>query len=192
MIDWSTYFTYDSVSGQLIWKRRPSELFNSTTRANSWNTRFSGKAAGCSTSRSRRVNVMIGGKLYAAHRVIWEMVHGPIPQGKIIDHVNGDYLDNRLHNLRLATTSENNANCRAHSKQPFGYMGVSYSSRSKKWLVVISIKGKSKRVGEFKCIHEAAEAYNAAATARSGPFARVNRIQRPSNSGGSSVGRALV
>ncbi len=43
----------------------------------------------------------------SAHRMIWEAVHGPIPDGLQINHKNGVKHDNRLCNLELVTCSEN-------------------------------------------------------------------------------------
>ena len=42
-----------------------------------------------------------------AHRLIWESVHGQIPLGLAINHINGIKTDNRIKNLELATLSEN-------------------------------------------------------------------------------------
>jgi hypothetical protein len=42
-----------------------------------------------------------------AHRLVWESVNGPIPDGMQINHRNGIKTDNRLENLELATASEN-------------------------------------------------------------------------------------
>jgi hypothetical protein len=42
-----------------------------------------------------------------AHRVMWESVHGPIPAGMQINHINGIKGDNRIANLELVTPSEN-------------------------------------------------------------------------------------
>lgn len=42
-----------------------------------------------------------------AHRLIWEVVHGPIPDGMQINHINGIKTDNRIANLELVTPSEN-------------------------------------------------------------------------------------
>lgn len=42
-----------------------------------------------------------------AHRIVWEAVHGPIPDGLEINHKNGVKTDNRIDNLELVTKSEN-------------------------------------------------------------------------------------
>lgn len=42
-----------------------------------------------------------------AHRLIWEAVHGPVPDGLEINHKNGCKTDNRIENLELVTRGEN-------------------------------------------------------------------------------------
>lgn len=53
------------------------------------------------------VEISSAGMVGLAHRMIWESVHGPIPQGMQINHINGIKTDNRIVNLELVTPSEN-------------------------------------------------------------------------------------
>jgi hypothetical protein len=58
------------------------------------------------------------------HRLVWELVNGPIPEGMDVDHINNDRLDNRIENLRLATRSQNLANTPDRYENQHGYRGV--------------------------------------------------------------------
>ena len=46
-------------------------------------------------------------KRYHVHRFVWECFNGPIPNDKVIDHINNDKMDNRLSNLQLMSQQEN-------------------------------------------------------------------------------------
>ncbi len=95
---------------------------------------------------------------------------------KLIDHRNGDSLDDRRTNLRRASRSQNSSNKkitkskRATSK----YRGVSYFPRTGRWWSRIKCRGKSIHLGYFKSEIDAARAYDAAAKKYHKDFARLN------------------
>jgi hypothetical protein len=91
------------------------------------------------------------------------------PPGALVDHVNGDTLDNRRENLRVATHAENSQNKRKISK---GFKGV-YERRGH-WIASIAACGTRVRLGSFATPEEAAMAYDDGARKWHGPFARVN------------------
>lgn len=84
------------------------------------------------------------------------------PPGVLVDHVNGDGLDNRRANLRLCSPSENNANKRVR--------GTS-RSRSGKWVARVKKDGVLHWLGTFADEAEAAEAYRVARATLFGAFA---------------------
>lgn len=88
-----------------------------------------------------------------------------------IDHKNGDGLDNRRENLRIASSSENNRNRRKKSGAASRYKGV--SEHYGKWSATIW-SGRKMWLGRFDTEEEAARAYDEAARRLHGEFARVN------------------
>ena len=96
-----TCFSYAPDTGYLFWKER-------TDASNAWNARFPGKIA-CSKRERRSGEVYyqtgLNGRQYLTHRLIWKLVTGMEPN--IIDHINGDSIDNRFVNLRNVTQKEN-------------------------------------------------------------------------------------
>ena len=60
-------------------------------------------------NRHERVKLTYKGshQVYSVHRLVWEAFKGPIPEGMIIDHVNGNGCCNWITNLQVITYSEN-------------------------------------------------------------------------------------
>jgi len=104
-------------------------------------------------------------KDYYAHRLAWFYVHGVWPSGDI-DHINGIRSDNRLSNLRDVTHRVNLENRRRATRtNKTGYLGVSWSKVSGKYIAGIRRGGVSKHLGLFATPVEAHAAYLAAAEA---------------------------
>lgn len=98
------------------------------------------------------------------------------PAGYVVDHINGDGLDNRKCNLRLVTHTENCFNQRVASNNKSGYKGVSYHRRDEKWGAKITVRTQPVWLGYFQTAVEAAKAYNEAAIKHYGELARLNTI----------------
>jgi HNH endonuclease/AP2 domain len=164
-------FHYDPATGDLIWRERPLSDFANKRIMKIWNTRFAGKVAGSSHHSGHWVT--IDGVRYAAHRIIWRILH---PAGRLpneIDHRDRDPLNNRPKNLRAATRSQNHANARMPDRNTTGYKGVAWDSTGRGCFVAhIGYKGKSLHLGRFDTAKSAHAAYCAAATRFYGEFAR--------------------
>ena len=97
----------------------------------------------------------------------------------LVDHKDGDRLNNCKSNLRLATKSENGINARKPLNQSptSQYKGVSYGKDqrgSRKWKASTRLKGQQLLIGRFATELEAARAYDHAVHRIHGPFARLN------------------
>lgn len=92
---------------------------------------------------------------------------------QIVDHINGNTLDNRRSNLRFATSAENARNKRSSSK--YGHSGVRKVNGS--WNALISPNGIDIALGTYPTIELAAAAYNEAAKAIFGEFAKLNSVE---------------
>lgn len=102
----------------------------------------------------------IDGKEQLCHRLAWEAVHGEIPAGLVIDHINGDRGDNRIQNLRAVPQSINAQNrSKASSHNKTGLLGVSFHKRSKRFNAQINVQGASLHLGSFISPELAHEAY---------------------------------
>ena len=109
-------------------------------------------------------------KTISMHREIFSS-----PKGLCVDHINGNGLDNRKENLRLASKMQNcwnrkkmRGNCTSRFK------GVWWNKKSKKWESSVFCDGKSHYLGFFNDEEAAARAYDAKARELYGEYARPN------------------
>lgn len=138
------HLNYDPCSGSILWKK-----------AVNYHSETEGKEAG------RLVNgyltFQIGGRKYRNHRVAWLFSFGYWPE--IIDHINGDTLDNRLCNLRNVTRLENAQNHSKIKKTRDGLpLGVK-ALKSGNYQARASCGGQCYALGSFKTPEQAHERY---------------------------------
>jgi len=139
------FLCYDASTGWLTWR---------TTRGS---RAIAGQRTG-SVKRSRGriscVELMLCGRFYKAHRLIVLMMTGEWPNG-VVDHINGDPLDNRYENIRVVAECENHKNTRLPRRNQSGFIGVRWNKASRKYVANISVNGKKLHLGLFNCIEEA-------------------------------------
>lgn len=104
------------------------KLFNKVDRGA---RAMAGKEAGCLHKNSGYVVVRVDDKLLKAHRIIYEMRHGAIPEGMEVDHIDHNRSNNSDSNHRLVTHKENTQNVTRRKTNNSGCTGVYwYESRS--------------------------------------------------------------
>jgi hypothetical protein len=107
------------------------------------------------------------------HRVIMKA-----EKGIIIDHVDGNGLNNQKNNLRICTLGQNQMNRGAQLNNKSGFKGVHYfnNTTDKNWIAKISYNKKIIYLGSYSNPIDAARAYNEAAIKYHGEFANLNKI----------------
>lgn len=93
--------------------------------------------------------------------------------GQIVDHIDGNPLNNTRANLRLVTRAQNQWNRKAQQNAS-GYKGVSWHRGHQKYYARIQVHNRRHFLGYFETAEEAAEAYDAAARRLHGEHARDN------------------
>ena len=95
-------------------------------------------------------------------------------KGEMVDHINGNGMDNRRNNLRLATDQQNQANEKLSRNNTSGYKGVNYDKRNpyRPWKASLTFNYKQIFLGNFATAEEAYQAYCEGAKRYFGEFAR--------------------
>lgn len=101
------------------------------------------------------------------HRVVLDA-----PADLEVDHIDGDGLNNRRENLRLATKSQNQANRGPSAVSTSGLKGVSFHRRVGMWQAFIKARGKVYWLGYHATPEDAHKAYASSARDLFGEFGR--------------------
>ncbi|MNQ87894.1 AP2 domain protein [compost metagenome] len=102
---------YDPLSGGFVWLKRPNKLSNIK------------RLTEADKLRGKYKEVSINNKKYKSHRLVWLYAYGEFPKG-MVDHIDGNRLNNRVENLRLADSSSNNWNRKLNSNSSTKVKGV--------------------------------------------------------------------
>jgi len=117
-----------------------------------------GDLAGSLPANEREyAKIKVLGKTKRMHQAVWAYFNGEQPSGSVIDHINGDKLDNRIENLRI---TDNHTNKRRGSNKKYksntsGMTGIVVCSATGKWKVSFRKNGKLYYFGVYEDIEEA-------------------------------------
>ncbi len=116
-----------------------------------------GSIAGSISSSSGKpyLYIKIRKKRYQLHRVAHLYMTGRHPEN-VIDHIDGNSVNNIWSNLRDVTHKENARNQKLHNSNKSGVCGVSFYKKNNKYRSDICINGKTKHLGYFDNLFDAA------------------------------------
>ena len=143
--------------GNLYWKKCSSNKIKFGQKAGTIAKR------GC-------IHINYNHKIYKAHRLIFMMNYGYLP--KIVDHIDGNPLNNLIENLRPATELQNHHNSVISKRNTSGIKGICWSKDKNKWLARCNFNYKPHFVGYFDKINEAQLAIETYRNKLHGEFAR--------------------
>ena len=156
------YFDYNPETGIITWKISPCHAIKVGHKAGSKRKRSRGKGY--------EFFIRFNYKYYNASRLAYFLYHGKDPKGKQVDHIDGNPLNNKIDNLRLATGSQNQMNRGLLKNNTSGVVGVYWVESVQKWRAQIDCKNKRIYLGYFDDKEEAIAARIAAEKKYFGEF----------------------
>jgi len=118
--------------------------------------------------RQISININKNNKRLFAHRLAWFIYYRELPD--VIDHSDGNKLNNAIKNLRSCTQQENTLNRGKSTNNTSGFKGVIWHKVAEKWIAQIKFSGKNMHLGCFNCRKEASDAYENKAKELFGEF----------------------
>ncbi len=137
---------YDPESGLITWTKSPRYDIPAGAVAGSQLLNGFG---------NEYLTIKVSGRRYLAHRVAWAIYNNTEDFG-VIDHINGNGLDNSIDNLREVTSAQNSRNMKLSTRCQTGLMGVSFDKKYNGWRVKIGRNGNLCKSFYFKDFFEAA------------------------------------
>lgn len=128
-VEWRDYVYYDPSSPTCLRWIRPVYKSNGSE---CYQTKADG-VAGSSGKGAAYFTIKLNQKSYRVSRVIYELLHGPLPEGMVVDHIDGDSFNNCLDNLRLVNDHTNARNARKRKDNTTGKTGVYFVASEGCW-----------------------------------------------------------
>lgn len=158
-------FAYEPETGKFFWKERPPSMFrdgkqSAQHNAAIWNAKNAGSEAFTTKLPGGYCYTTVHRQKVFAHRVAWKLAYGDEPT--TIDHINGDPSDNRIANLRAASSVDNGRNMQRSKANNSGVTGVSWDQRRARWYARIHVEYRGIFLGYFDTFDEAVAARKAA------------------------------
>lgn len=126
---------FDYKYGNLYWKQSSNRKVKA------------GSLAGGIDNKGRR-RICIKGKNYQAHRLVYLLHYGYMPE--MLDHIDNNPLNNELSNLRPANHSKNGFNRKIGKNNTSGIKGLTWNKKSEKWQTSIKANNKTHYFGYYK------------------------------------------
>jgi hypothetical protein len=146
--------------GLLLWKIRPK---------NSRKPKGDMEAGTVTTGGYKKITYQQ--KKYYVHRIVYLLEHGYMPN--LIDHIDGNSLNNKIENLRQSDKSKNACNSKLRVDNSSGHKGVIWHKKTKKWMVRVQKNIKSNYVGLYEDFELACLVSNEARNLYHGNYARI-------------------
>jgi len=153
------YLDYNPDTGILIWKKKPNRRVKI------------GEAVGRDNGKGYLQTRYKKG-FFLCNRLAYYIYHGVDPLEYTVDHRNGNTIDNRIKNLRLATYQQQQFNLGLSKKNKSGVTGVRWNKGSKRWVAYVSMNWKQIHLGHFTNKEDAIQARKEAEIKYYGEFRR--------------------
>jgi predicted lipoprotein len=98
-------------------------------------------------------------------------VKGEDPGKVMLDHIDGNPLNNRIENLRIASRETNLHNSKRRSDNTSGVKGVCFHKQTRKWRARVALNGVRHSLGAFDTLEQATGAIRFARVEMHGEFA---------------------
>ena len=157
-------FEIDAASpSYLKWKKdRPLHHFNSIKSYKAWKSKISDSQINLLDKDNYYIvfshTFLNKTTRYKVHRIIYVISNGEDSLNDfLVDHIDGDKLNNNPKNLRTATVSQNLLNRSKQKNNSTGHKNITFSKKRKKYVCKIQVRRKEIHIGEFDTIQEAIE-----------------------------------